>query len=99
MVKRLDANDTVPELQQYVQEVRKSRSQGRPLSPLTDMVMHLVEEVGEVARAIRRDDRENLDEELADCLFYILAAANEAQVDLISALMAKEERNRVRFGT
>lgn len=73
-------------------------SQGQPLSPLSEMVLHLVEKVGEVVRAMRRDDLENLSEELADCLFCILSAANEAQVDLASALIKKEERNRLRFG-
>ncbi|MEW6523074.1 MAG: hypothetical protein AB1445_05800 [Bacillota bacterium] len=33
-----------------------------------------------------------------DCFFYLLAAANEARVDLASALISKEERNRARFG-
>lgn len=62
------------------------------------MVLHLVEEVGEVVRAMRRSDSANLREELADCLFYTLAAANEANVDLAEALEAKEQRNRSRFG-
>jgi NTP pyrophosphatase (non-canonical NTP hydrolase) len=62
------------------------------------MVLHLVEEVGEVVRAVRREDWENLEEELADTLFYILAAANEAKVDLASAFARKEQRNRDQFG-
>lgn len=97
-MRQLDAGFTLSDLQKYVQEVRIARSHGQPLSPLRDVVLHLVEEVGEVVRAVRRSDGENLSEELADCLFYLLAAANEAQVDLASSLVEKEERNRVRFG-
>ncbi len=89
---------SLPQLQQYVQEVRVARSHGRPLSPLSEMVLHLVEEVGEVVRALRREDSANLREELADCLFYVLAAANEAGIDVAVALSEKEERNRQRFG-
>ena len=97
-MEQLDRSFTLAQLQQYVQDVRTARSHGAPLSPLKEMVLHLVEEVGEVVRAMRRSDAENLGEELADCLFYILAAANEAKVDLASALAQKEQRNRQRFG-
>jgi NTP pyrophosphatase (non-canonical NTP hydrolase) len=97
-MEQLDRTFTLAQLQAYVQVVRTARSYGAPLSPLKDTVLHLVEEVGEVVRAVRRNDAENLSEELADSLFYILAAANAAQIDLASALAQKEERNRQRFG-
>ncbi|MBP2030595.1 NTP pyrophosphatase (non-canonical NTP hydrolase) [Methanohalophilus levihalophilus] len=42
----------------------------------------LVEEVGELAESIRRDDRENLREELADCFAWIGALANLYDIDL-----------------
>ena len=34
-------------------------------------MLWLVEEVGELAEAVRRDDRENLREELADCFAWV----------------------------
>lgn len=97
-MRKLDASFSLAQLQEYIQDVRVARSYGAPLSPLKEIVLHLVEEVGEVVRVVRRDDAANLKEELADCLWYVLAAANEAKVDLASALDEKEERNRVRFG-
>jgi NTP pyrophosphatase (non-canonical NTP hydrolase) len=92
---QLNRTSTLPEIQQYVQEMLVARNL---VLPLKDVVLHMTEELGEVTRAIRKNDAENLREELADCLFFVLSAANAAGVDLTTALLAKEERNRVRFG-
>jgi len=86
---------TLPQLQAYVQEKLIARGL---VSPLPDEVLHLMEEVGEVVRAMRRGDKANLGEELADCLFFILSAANVADIDLQAALTEKEKRNCIRFG-
>ncbi|WP_462271982.1 MazG nucleotide pyrophosphohydrolase domain-containing protein [Methanohalophilus sp.] len=48
----------------------------------TATTLWLVEEVGELAEAIRRDDRENIREELADCFAWIGALANLYGIDL-----------------
>jgi NTP pyrophosphatase (non-canonical NTP hydrolase) len=49
----------------------------------------LVEEVGELAEAIRRNDMENLREELADCFAWIGALANLYDIDLEKAFLEK----------
>ncbi|HYF95915.1 MAG TPA: MazG nucleotide pyrophosphohydrolase domain-containing protein [Symbiobacteriaceae bacterium] len=85
----------LPELQMYVREKLVARNL---VTPLPTVTLHMVEEVGEVARAIRKGDRENLAEELADCLFLLVATANAAEVDLMEAFAEKEKRNSVRFG-
>ncbi|MDF2629266.1 MAG: putative pyrophosphatase [Symbiobacteriaceae bacterium] len=92
---QLDRSLTLPQVQAYVQEKRVAR---HLVMPVQDVVLHLAEELGEVARAVRKGDQENLREELADCLFFILSAANEAGIDLTEALLRKEEKNRNRFG-
>ncbi len=68
-------------------------------------VMLLVEEVGEVAKEVRRimhyttDDvlreraREHLKEELADCLAYIAKLANYTDIDLENAYVKKMRYN------
>lgn len=48
----------------------------------TATTLWLVEEVGELAEAIRRDDPENIREELADCFAWIGALANLYGIDL-----------------
>jgi NTP pyrophosphatase (non-canonical NTP hydrolase) len=51
--------------------------------------MWLMEEVGELASALRHGDRENLHEEFADVLAWLATIANVADVDLSAALAAK----------
>lgn len=45
----------------------------------------LVEEIGELARALRHDDRDALRHELADALAWLTSVANVAGVDLEEA--------------
>ncbi|MEZ5335731.1 MAG: MazG nucleotide pyrophosphohydrolase domain-containing protein [Methanolobus sp.] len=47
----------------------------------------LVEEIGELAEAIRREDMDNIREELADCFAWIGALANLCDIDLEDAFM------------
>lgn len=51
--------------------------------------MWLMEEIGELASALRGDDRENLEEEFADVIAWLVTIANVANVDLNAALVAK----------
>ena len=54
--------------------------------------MWFMEEVGELASALRGDDQENLAEEFADVIAWLTTMANVAQVDLNAALVAKYGR-------
>ena len=51
--------------------------------------MWLMEEVGELATALRTEDRENLEEEFADVLAWLTTIANVAGVDLAAAIEKK----------
>jgi NTP pyrophosphatase (non-canonical NTP hydrolase) len=46
----------------------------------------LTEEVGELARALRTDDRENLVHEFGDVLAWLTSLANLQEVDLAAAV-------------
>jgi len=46
----------------------------------------LTEEVGEVARALRTGDRDNLEHEFADALAWLASLANLVEVDLTAAM-------------
>lgn len=48
-----------------------------------------VEEVGELARAIRKGEKANLEEEFADCLAWLATLASIHGVDLDAAAQAK----------
>jgi NTP pyrophosphatase (non-canonical NTP hydrolase) len=45
----------------------------------------LVEEVGELSRALRRREQANLEEEFGDCFAWLASLASIAQVDLAKA--------------
>ena len=51
--------------------------------------MWLMEEIGELAAALRGDDRENLAEEFADVIAWLATIANVANIDLNAALITK----------
>jgi NTP pyrophosphatase (non-canonical NTP hydrolase) len=51
--------------------------------------MWLMEEVGELASGLRKNDRENLLEEFADVLAWLATIANVAGIDLSEAVRMK----------
>lgn len=52
-------------------------------------MLWLVEEIGELAEAIRREEPKNIEEELADCFAWIGALANLYGVNLEEAFLKK----------
>lgn len=70
-----------------------------------DILVLLTEELGELARAVRKHEGmirdqaydTELAEELADVQNYIIHLANTTGVDLQKALIAKEAKNAERF--
>ncbi len=84
-------------------DLEKGFSSDLPLN-----MMLLMEEVGEVAKEVRRFDhaqndlgledklvtaRDHLEEELADCLAYIVKLANYTDIDLEQAYLKKMHYN------
>lgn len=59
----------------------------------------LVEEVGELARALRRDDRDNLEEEFADVLAWLVSLASLVGVEVESAAVARYAAGCPKCGT
>ncbi len=51
--------------------------------------MWLVQEVGELSRAILRNDRENIEEEVADVLAWLASLCNLLDIDMEAAVMKK----------
>lgn len=90
------------DLQQYFASVAKEREYER--ETLQDLLLLLIEEVGELARAIAsaKDLKRGVEhtkaidsiaQELADCLIYILNMANATGVDMMEAVQTKERAN------
>lgn len=98
------AQSTLVQLQAYVADMEIRR--GFATESVQDKCLLLTEEVGELCKAIRKNHTsiktdvnsagQNVGEELADVLMYLLAIANKTEVDLGAALTAKEAKNEQR---
>ena len=106
-----DRITNVYELREVVREFVRERDWEQFHSP-KNLSMALAIEVAELmehfqwitAEASRRvgeqaDTREAVREELADCLCYVLAIANEMDIDLSDALHDKMVKNRDKYPT
>ncbi|TKW61488.1 MAG: hypothetical protein DI628_02380 [Blastochloris viridis] len=95
---------TLTQLQAYVAEVELRR--GFASESIQDKCLLLTEEVGELCKAIRKHHTsikmandakpQNVAEELADVLMYVLAIANKTGINLAEALVEKETKNEQR---
>ncbi|MBA2288690.1 MAG: RS21-C6 protein [Ktedonobacteraceae bacterium] len=100
----LQEKPTLTDLQAYMDQVCKER--GWTKDSYSEKFLLFVEEVGELAKAIRqvqglydekaKQQRVALEEEFADVLSYLLDLANYFQVDLEQAFRAKEQVNQAR---
>ena len=77
---------TISDFQKHISDryERADRQRGTPGTWL-----HFSEEVGELARALARNDRANLEEEFADVLAWLCTLANINDVDLAAAVGRK----------
>ena len=91
------------ELQNYINNVLEIRGFNNQSIELK--LMLLMEEVGELAKSIRKDstrlpiDRckinnySSIEEEIADVLIVLFSIANKLQIDLYDAFLKKEKEN------
>jgi len=94
---------TIKELQEYIRQLVIER--GFEDESIEQKFVSLVEEVGELAKAIRPaigikfaadTSRTEIEEELADVLLLLLSLANKLDVDMVTAIENKEVKNRKR---
>jgi NTP pyrophosphatase (non-canonical NTP hydrolase) len=99
----LEKNQSLEDIQRYVAEMEIER--GFSDRPVIDQCLQLGEEVGEVYKAVRKQQKMRLDpnsavgnvaDELADVLIYLCAIANRYDIDLAQALRNKEAVNETR---
>ena len=101
----LPANPTLADYQKYINDMIIQR--GFEKETIAELLMLLMEECGELARACRkhtsiktdttRDKQDSLAHELADILMYVFAIANKYDIDLEKAFREKEEINKQRI--
>jgi NTP pyrophosphatase (non-canonical NTP hydrolase) len=101
---RLPEHPTLKDLQRYIDDVCKER--GWVKDTYAEKFLLFTEEVGELAKAMRREaglyeekakqQQSELAEEFADVLSYLLDLANLYQIDLETAFREKEQINQTR---
>ena len=101
---KLKKNPMLKDLQKYVVLLEKER--GFSTQPVLQKCLLLGEEVGELFKAVRKNqkiaiDRKStvgsVDEELADILIYLCSIANRYGIDLERAFREKEKENHKRL--
>jgi NTP pyrophosphatase (non-canonical NTP hydrolase) len=81
-----DPNVSLRDFQQLIREMYFEKDEARGVD---GTFMWLMEEVGELAAALREKDRENTIEEFADVLAWLTTIANIANIDLSEAVQLK----------
>lgn len=96
----MDGKTTVKYLQNYI------RAKDNHPELKKDYFLKLSEEVGELAKAMRKDLRpkesgikETIDEELWDVIYYALAIANCYDIDVEQVIAEKEALNQKKYHT
>jgi len=105
-IETINNRSSVKKLQEYIHNVVVQR--GFDDEAPSDIMLLMVEEVGEFAKALRKyiglkidqnkkDKYTQLEHELADVFIYLLDLANVCEIDLFQALKEKEYENNKRF--
>ena len=99
----LKETDTLRQVQTYIKNVNKIR--GFHKQEITKVMLLLLEQVGELAKAIRRNatdmaiDKKKInhydtvEEEVADVFYMLLCVCNDLDIDLYSCIKEKEAKN------
>lgn len=99
----LPKDDSLTRLQEYVWQMNIER--GFNTEDASKKLVMLMEEVGELAKAIRKHvgmkltdttKQQELREELADVQIVLLGLASMLDEDIFSAVVDKEKKNRTR---
>ena len=101
---KLKKQASLLDLQNYVKEMEEER--GFAEQAVLQKCLMLGEEVGELFKAVRKEEKIKIDhnskfgtvsDELADIIIYLCAIANRFDIDLETAFREKEEINKTRI--
>ena len=103
LLKKLSNQSSISEIQSYIKKVMEVRGFNKEKS--SDKILLLVEEVGELAKAIRRNESKlgidktkeynysSVESEIADVFIVLLSICDILNIDLLKAFLNKEEEN------
>ena len=99
----LNKENTIDEIQEYIKKVIELR--GFANQNIQDKMLLLLEETGELAKAIRKilpetpidynkiENYTSIEEEIADVFIVLVSICNKLNINLYEALKNKEEKN------
>lgn len=99
----LNENNTLQEVQKYIKEVIKIR--GFEKQEIEKTMLLLLEEVGELAKAIRKNatnmsidnnkinNYDTIESEVADVFIVLSSVCNKLDIDLFKSVKDKEQEN------
>jgi len=103
LLNQLTEASSLNEIQDYVRKVVELR--GFAGQPIQETMLLLLEEMGELAKAIRKTETrmsvdadkmhsyETAESEVADVFFVLTAVCNQLNINLLDALKEKESKN------
>ena len=103
LFENLKQNSTLSDIQTYIKKVLKLR--GFEDQTTKDKILLLVEEVGELAKAVRKnsagasvdpekiENYDSVESEIADVLIVLISVANTLDIDIFESLKEKEQIN------
>ena len=103
LLNEITEKSSLPQVQEYIKKVVELR--GFATQPVQETMLLLLEETGELAKAIRKtatnmsvdiDNMQNYDtveSEVADVFFVLTAVCNQMNINLLDALREKEKKN------
>ena len=103
LLKKLSDESSINEIQSYIKKVMEIRGFNKEKS--SDKILLLVEEVGELAKAIRKNESKlgidktkeynysSVESEIADVFIVLLSICDVLNIDLFKAFLDKEEEN------
>ena len=99
----LKSTDSLREVQQYVNNINEIR--GFNDQPVAETMLLLTEEIGELAKAIRKSatnmsidkskeyNYDTVESEVSDVFYVLSCVCNKLGIDIFSALKEKEQKN------
>ena len=103
LLKKLSDKSSINEIQSYIKKVMEVRGFNKEKS--SDKILLLVEEVGELAKAIRKNEKKlgidktkeynysSIESEIADVFIVLLSICDILNMDLLKVFLDKEEEN------
>lgn len=106
LLKTISGGASINQLQEYFKAVLEIRGFGNQTAK--DKMLFLMEEVGELAKALRKEDYaftidhtkidnyETIESEIADVGIVLISLCNVLKIDLFDAIIEKEKKNTER---